>query len=71
MAPAFSEVMERRVAVDEPTTKAGTPAPISFGLIEKSPQGVDDAIPMLPDEPMMERAEVEVVAVPATVVVEK
>jgi len=59
------------VAVDEPTTKAGTPAPISLGLMEKRPQGVEEAIPMLPDEPMMVRALVDEVAVPATVVVER
>ena len=50
------------VADDEPMTNSGTPLPRAFGFTERSPHGVDEAMPILPVLPMMVRADVEVVA---------
>ena len=55
-------MIENRVAVEEPTANAGTPEASTFGLMENRPQGVDDAMPTFPLEPIIVSAEVEVVA---------
>ena len=38
----------RRVAVEDPTTNSGTPEPSALGFTERSPHGVEDAIPRYP-----------------------
>ena len=40
--------MMKLVAVDEPITNDGIPAPRAFGLIDRRPHGVVVAIPTLP-----------------------